>query len=373
MNNSMMEKQKAIVFYQYLPPWRIDVFNEMAKYYDMTIVFTNADCEGFTYNRKELLGKLLNIKTIFLNRGIKIGSRPVHLGISKLIKKEKPDVIFTHEYSPTSIIIAFYKQIRRFNYKLYITTSDNVAMAEKSSGLKAKARKYVLNQADGIIVYSSSVKEWYSRHFPKLKIDICPNIQNPQTLLSYRKSFIHYIDKYINRFNLKDCNIILYTGRLVEVKGLDLLLTAFADANVSNYKLVLVGDGNQKGKLQNQVKALGIEDKVVFAGYYSGNALYAWYDIANYFILPSRYEPFGAVVNEALVYGCPVVVSQYIGALDFVTSENGMIFNPTNHQEFVDTLRNACKKYIVHNKSERQDLMPCSFNDYVIAFKNINL
>ena len=52
-----MNKLKALVFYQYLPPWRIDVFNEMGKYYDMTIAFTDADSEGFTYNRKELLEK----------------------------------------------------------------------------------------------------------------------------------------------------------------------------------------------------------------------------------------------------------------------------------------------------------------------------
>ena len=38
-----MNKLKALVFYQYLSPWRIDVFNEMGKYYDMTIAFTDAD------------------------------------------------------------------------------------------------------------------------------------------------------------------------------------------------------------------------------------------------------------------------------------------------------------------------------------------
>ena len=93
----------------------------------MTIVFTNADCEGFTYNRKELLSKLRNINTIFLNNGFKLGSRPIRFGIARLIKKENPDVIFSHEYSPTSILIAFFKQIKRFNYKFYITTSDNVS------------------------------------------------------------------------------------------------------------------------------------------------------------------------------------------------------------------------------------------------------
>lgn len=367
-----MKKQKALVFYQYLPPWRIDVFNEMGKYYDMTIVFTNADCEGFTYNRDELLGKLHNINTIFLTNGIKIGSRPIRLGISKIIKKENPDVIFAHEYSPTSLMIAFYKQIKRFHYKFYITTSDNVTMANSARGLKAKARNYVLSQANGLIVYSSIVKEWYTHHFPKLKIDICPNIQDPNTLLSYRESFVPYINKYIEQYRLKNWNIILYTGRLEKVKGLDLLLTAFADTKIVNYKLVLVGNGSQKEHLQNQVKKLGIEDQVIFTGYQSGFALYAWYDLANFFVLPSRYEPFGAVVNEALVYGCPVMVSQFIGALDFVTHNNGLVFNPLSHQEFINTLKIACKRYEDKNKTIRKNLMPYSFNEYVVAFKNIN-
>ena len=95
-----MSRPKALVFYQYLPPWRIDVFNEMGKYYDMTIAFTNADCEGFTYNRKELLGKLQNIKTIFLTKGMKIGKRPVRWGIFRLLNSEKPDIVFHMNIHP---------------------------------------------------------------------------------------------------------------------------------------------------------------------------------------------------------------------------------------------------------------------------------
>lgn len=366
-----MNKLSALVFYQYLPPWRIDVFNEMGKYYNMTIVFTNADCEGFTYNRQELLSKLNNINTIFLNNGFKIGSRPIRFGIYKLIEQYKPDVIFSHEYSPTSIIIAFYKQIKAFKYKYYITTSDNVQMAESSSGIKSKARQYVLKQADGIIVYSQAVKDWYKNHFTDLKIDICPNIQNPNTLLAYREKFKRYITKYKEEYNFNGYNIVLYTGRLVEVKGLDLLIQAFAKANIKNYKLVIVGEGNRKEQLKKQVKELKLENKVIFAGYHTGIALYAWYDLANFFILPSRYEPFGAVVNEALIYGCPVVASKYIGALDFITDYNGIIFDPLKENIFIKTLQTACIRYQQFNV-DKNNLMPCSFNDYVLAFKNIN-
>lgn len=370
--NEIKTRPKAIIFYQYLPPWRIDVFNEMGKYYNLIIVFTNADCEGFTYDRDSLLKKLNNIKTIFLNNGFKIGSRPIRFGIFRIINEYKPDVIFSHEYSPTSIIVALYKQLSIFKYKYFITTSDNLKMAETATGLKAKSRAYVLRNADGIIVYSKVVEDWYKEHFNNLKTGVCPNIQNPDSLLSYRKSFSLYINEYKNKYNLKGVNIMLYTGRLVEVKGLDLLLNAFAKANIPNYKLVIVGEGNQKERLIEQTIKLGIKDKVIFAGYYTGEALYAWYDLANFFILPSRYEPFGAVVNEALVYGCPVMASKYIGALDFISENNGLVFNPLDELDFCKTIKEACFKYADKPMNNRKDLMIRSFDNYVKVFQTIN-
>ena len=289
---------------------------------------------------------------------------------SRLMKTLKPDVVFSHEYSPTSIQIALYRQLKLCKYRYYLTTSDNLKMAEDSSGFKAKARNYVLNHADGIIVYSEAVKKWYTDHFPKLKIDICPNIQNPSTLLSYREKFGDIITKYKQQFGLYSGNIILYTGRLVTVKGLDLLLTAFSKIDREDYKLVIVGDGYEKNILKELTRKLKIEQKVIFAGYYSGVELYAWYDLANFFILPSRYEPFGAVVNEALVYGCPVIASKYIGALDFINNSNGKIFDPLNEKEFIETLHDAMNKY-AGAIEKRTNLMPCSFDKYVKSFYSI--
>lgn len=362
------EKKRAIYFYQYLPPWRIDVFNEIGKMYDLTIVFTNADCQGFTYNREESLSKLNGIKTVFLNNGFKIGSRPVRFGIYKLLKKKKPAVVFSHEYSPTSILVALYKQMGLLHYKYYLTTSDNVKMAEMSAGLKAKSRDYVLNHSDGVIVYSNAVRDWYRQRYPNLHVGVCPNIQNPETLLAYRKQFPPIIANYRKTYGLENCKIVLYTGRLVDVKGLDLLLNAFAKTNNDGWKLVIVGNGEREKTLRGQATSLGIDDKVVFAGFYTGVELYAWYDMANFFILPSRYEPFGAVVNEALVYGCPVVASKYIGATDFITESNGMLFDPLNEEEFTKTLNVAYGKYITNTPPEK-NIMPCMFESYVDVFR----
>lgn len=362
-------KPKAIYFYQYLPPWRIDVFNEIAKHYELTIVFTNAELEGFTYNRSLLLSKLNNIETIFLNNGFKIGSRPVRFGIYKILNKIKPAVVFSHEYPPTGIFAVLYSILGLFKYKYIVTTSDNLKMAEDAKGIKAFFRNFVLKHSHGLIVYSDSVKQWYKSHYPKLQVEICPNIQNPDSLLKYRAEFKPIIEEYNTKFNLKDKNIILFIGRLVYVKGLDLLLNAISNIN-KEYRLVIVGEGVLESKLKDQAKALGIEDNVVFAGAYSGARLYAWYDMANFFILPSRYEPFGAVVNEALIYGCPVVASKYMGAVDFVNENNGMLFDPLNHDEFITTLNKAYKSY--HTKKMRRNLMIHSFEKYVNVFSLFN-
>lgn len=369
----MENKPKAIVFFQYLPPWRIDVFNEMAKYYNLTIVYTDAEIEGFKYDRNDLLSRLdKSISNVFLNNGFKIGQRPVRFGIYKLIKKIDPDIIFSHEYSPTSIIVATFKNLSILKFQFVITTSDNLSIAKSIKGVKAFFRKYVLSAAKTVVVYSNAVKEFYEHTFNNLSVEICPNIQNPNSLLKYRESFQPIIDNYKNNYNLNGYKVALYTGRLrVGIKGLDLLLNAFSKIDNNEYKLVLVGDGNEKEELERICKSLAIEDKVIFTGFCSGTDLYAWYDLANFYVLPSRFEPFGAVVNEALVFGLPVLASKYIGAVDFISETNGKLFDPLKENEFVKELNSFTSntRYVIGD--ERKDIMPVSFEEYVKVFFQI--
>lgn len=364
-----MNKPSALLFYQYLPPWRIDVFNEIGRMYRLTIVFFNAECEGFTYNRNELLSKLKDIEIIFLNTGFKVGSRPVRFGISKLIQQYKPNVIFAHEYSFVSLRIALYRTMHKNCFRFYLTTSDNLAMAQSSSGFKKWSRDYVLRHADGVIVYSQKVKEYYKNQYPALWIGICPNIQNPASLVAYRKDFANYHATFKRQFCISDSDkILLYIGRLVYAKGLDLLLQSFARVALEGWKLVIVGSGKEETALKELTNSLRLTDKVVFAGFFTDTALYAWYDIADCFILPSRYEPFGAVVNEALVYGCPVLASKYIGATDFITNENGLLFDPLDPKEIDATLKQVLNGNL-YRKGKR-DLMPVSFKMYISVFKH---
>jgi glycosyltransferase involved in cell wall biosynthesis len=243
-------------------------------------------------------------------------------------------------------------------------------MINNVSLLKKLLRRFVLNSSSGLIVYSNNVKEVYQCKFPDLKIEICPNIQNPRSLLYHKTKFAPIIEDYLSSYRLKK-PVVLYIGRLEFVKGLDLLIKAFNNTLVNTHILVLVGEGSEKKNLKNLCEELDIVDNVIFPGYFDSTNLYAWYALSDFFVLPSRFEPFGAVVNEALVFGCPVLASTNIGALDYIVNgKNGYVFDPNNSEEFEEVLKKAAFNFKGISMN-RMNLMSFSFEEYVNVFKSI--
>jgi glycosyltransferase involved in cell wall biosynthesis len=128
--------------------------------------------------------------------------------------------------------------------------------------------------------------------------------------------------------------------------------------------LILVGDGEIKNELLKIVDKLKINENVIFAGRYENEALYAWYRLADFFILPSTSETFGAVVNESLIAGVPVICSNLAGASCLINNKNGITFNPNNKEELLSIFDELLinKKPTIENYSLSDSLMPYTFN-----------
>jgi len=77
--------------------------------------------------------------------------------------------------------------------------------------------------------------------------------------------------------------------------------------------LLLVGDGEERARLQQQSEQLGIAAHVRFAGFRNQSELPGLFRLASVFVLPSQHEPWGLIVNEALASGCPAIVSSDVG------------------------------------------------------------
>jgi glycosyltransferase involved in cell wall biosynthesis len=108
--------------------------------------------------------------------------------------------------------------------------------------------------------------------------------------------------------------VILFCAKLQPWKRPSDLLQAFAKAKAPHGILVMVGDGPLRASLVEEAATLGIGEQVKFAGFANQTELPAAYTAADLMVLPSVYDAFGVVVNEAMLCGCPVAASDHVGA-----------------------------------------------------------
>ena len=114
---------------------------------------------------------------------------------------------------------------------------------------------------------------------------------------------------------------ILYLGQLIERKGVDILLNALGTLKELDWAVTLLGSGDQKDALAGLAKALGIEDRVTFQASLENKLAMRKVESSDLFVLPSRHDGWGVVVNEAVLRGVPAVCSDHCGASDLVQDD----------------------------------------------------
>jgi glycosyltransferase involved in cell wall biosynthesis len=126
----------------------------------------------------------------------------------------------------------------------------------------------------------------------------------------------------------EDAPVVLFCAKLQPWKRPGDVLNAFVKANVEGAFLVFAGDGPMRASLEAEAKNLGIAERTRFLGFVNQTGLPSVYRSADLFVLPSEYDPCPAVVCEAMLCGCPVVLSDQIrGRFDLVKDgETGFIF-----------------------------------------------
>lgn len=151
-------------------------------------------------------------------------------------------------------------------------------------------------------------------------------------------------------------NYVFWVGRFDTNKGLDYLLRAFSTIVTKNKDLFLViGGGSKKPKarekklkedLQNIVNNTFIKNRVFFAGYIKDELLPPYYRKAKFFVLPSKFEPFGMTAAEAMACGTAVIASNRSGIRKFLKNKkNCLIVNPSNQKDLGWALQVLNKNY----------------------------
>ena len=146
------------------------------------------------------------------------------------------------------------------------------------------------------------------------------------------------------RWNVPDDTVaVLFCAKLQPWKRPQDLLRAFAQVADLNAYLVFAGEGPLRSALESESRSLGIDGKVRFLGFVNQSGLPEAYTASDIFVLPSEHEPFGVVVNEAMLCECPVIVSDRVGAgFDLVRdAQTGFVFAMGDVTALAAALRRA--------------------------------
>jgi glycosyltransferase involved in cell wall biosynthesis len=151
--------------------------------------------------------------------------------------------------------------------------------------------------------------------------------------------------RFCSRFGLnRQRRRLLYSGRLVPVKRVDLLIDTFAEIAASRpeWDLLIVGDGVLREQLQDRVPP-GLRSRVIWTGFLSGQELALAYHAADVLVLPSDFEPWALVVQEAMAAGLVVIASDVVGAARemIVDGISGRIFMHGSRQSLSQALEDV--------------------------------
>jgi glycosyltransferase involved in cell wall biosynthesis len=138
--------------------------------------------------------------------------------------------------------------------------------------------------------------------------------------------------------------VILFASKLQERKNCAHLVDAYSRLANAGLRpipyLVILGDGEERATLEQQAAATGL-DSIRFAGFRNQSEMPRFFDLASVFVLPSRHEPWGLIVNEAMNAGRPVIVSDDVGCAPDLVQDgvNGFIYPTGNIEALTQALR----------------------------------
>jgi glycosyltransferase involved in cell wall biosynthesis len=241
-----------------------------------------------------------------------------NFGLWRLIRRGMFDAVLCYVgYRQPSFWIAYFAA--KVSNAAFLFGTDSTTLAPRDGRPWKVAIKKLLwprlfGLADQVIVPSSGTRDLM------LSLDIPPD-QITLTPYTVDNEWWFQRSSQVERNTVRASwsasprdTVILFCAKLQPWKRPHDLLRAFAKCESTNARLVFAGDGPLRSQLEAEASALGIAARVRFLGFVNQSQLPAIYKSADLMVLPSGYEPFAVVVNEAMCCGCPVIVSDHVGA-----------------------------------------------------------
>ncbi|HCT63596.1 MAG TPA: hypothetical protein DIC19_05800 [Erysipelotrichaceae bacterium] len=293
-----------VLFLTNIPsPYMVDFFNEFGKLCDLTVIFERSNSSERDKSWKEF--NFINFKGRILS-GLNIGVDGAFCPsiIKYLFKKEHDFIIIANPMTPTGIISIFFLKLLK---RKYIIESEG-GFAKDGKGFKEWLKKQIIKDAyayfsttdigdEYFIAYGAERSNIYKYPFSSiLESEIVNSSDLDSRRVNARK-----------KIGIQYDNVILSVGSIIPRKGHDITIRALHLLNINNTGLYIVG-GQASEELLALIKELDVKN-VHFVDFIGKGEIQDYYSMADIFVLSTRYDTWGLVINEAMANGLPVITT----------------------------------------------------------------
>ena len=318
-----MNRKISVLYLTNVPsPYRVEYFNILSKMCNLTVVYEKK--KSSERDSKWTSQALDTYRSVFL-KGFSTGvDNALCFEIKKYLSKKYDFIVICGISTPTQIIAINY--CKRHHIPYYIESDGGIA--KSGHGIRERFKRYLIEGACG---YFSTCKR-HDKYYITYGADKNRIIRYPFTSISESDVIQKIPSTEEKRLLKKNLNIqgdmlVLSVGQFIYRKGFDVLIRSAAKLN--NIVFYVVGGKPTKEyvKIMNDLNV----HNVFFVSFLSKEELVKFYDAADLFVLPTREDIWGLVVNEAMARGIPVITTYNCNAgLEMIRDgENGFLI-PTD-------------------------------------------
>ena len=269
------------------------------------------------------------------------------------IKASNPSVVMILGYGNISHFIVL--EWCKFEGIPCLMWGDSNIKGDNNGGIKAWVKKIivsrVVSRCSALLPCGNLGAQYFQRYGARFEqIFFVPNEPDYSLIEQIPQSFLSQIAA---EFGLSaNRRRLIYSGRLVNIKRVDLLIDAFVSVadQRNDWDLLVAGGGPLETELKCRIPER-FKERIIWTGFVSSSEkMAALYNLSDVLVLPSDYEPWALVINEAACAGLAIVSSDVVGAAAELVRDgiNGRLFKPNDLMSLIDALLDVTEMSNLH-------------------------
>lgn len=320
---------KVIFVWRGPSPYRVDFFNELGKYCNLTVMFEMRPQDISDKKQSWFNERFVNFDAIYLKGRRLFGRVWFCPDVFDYIKEMKnADIMVVGMYSTmTQALLSLCLKMRRIKY---ILNSDG-GFIKRENLLARSLKRFLIGGASAYLSSGKGTNKYLQFYGARNTIGIYPFTSAFEYEIE-QKSNLSDKTELKNKLGIYEDTVVLFTGQFIHRKGIDVLLKSCVELP-RNCGVYIVG-GSPSAEYMTLVNQLKLHN-IHFVSFKTPKDLQNYYGAADIYVLPTREDIWGLVINEAMAYGLPVITTDNcLAGLELVEDgKNGYIAETDNTEQ----------------------------------------